>query len=526
MGKIKLEGIFQDGVLGIFNVIRGFADLRDLAKISVPYVLRDTPEKKDVKIEGHQRPINIRHAEEIKDYLEKSDTRFLPEIVLSVRTTTALATYEDNSVTKAEFESDDSDGIKIEKKYKDPKTPTHVVTIDEDRLDEIKEKKLIRRIDGNHRLHLADKLAKARLPTKYVTGFCLVLLNELESPYREDDDYTESLIFYTINQKALPLESEHALKLLLDSPSKLSRNPEEEYKRSPDLHLTRLLRDGLNRIPSLRGYFSLTTLGNIARNLIHLGKAKSYTDFKEFASDLCDGLIKVINNFENDYPKLVKVDYFLELAAKVWCETNAKGKAARWRKVKGKLIGIANWLKKNDLTNLKTDAPLSNQLLEMYAEIEKNIPKRVFLARWYPGANDPQKESERAETRLNQIKQALRDLKDETGVTLKLIDMGTETGATYLIHPKMYDAINSADIVIVSLTGGRPNVYVEAGYALKRCLEEDRLLFLFESTRRLRKVPFDLRDFRYEEISGTTDVPPLILKHLKEILKEQGAPIP
>ena len=33
--KIKFEGLLQENVLGTFNVIRGFADLRDLATVSV-----------------------------------------------------------------------------------------------------------------------------------------------------------------------------------------------------------------------------------------------------------------------------------------------------------------------------------------------------------------------------------------------------------------------------------------------------------------------------------------------------------
>jgi hypothetical protein len=37
--SIAFEGYFAEGVLGIFKNIRGFADLRDLAAISVRYDL-------------------------------------------------------------------------------------------------------------------------------------------------------------------------------------------------------------------------------------------------------------------------------------------------------------------------------------------------------------------------------------------------------------------------------------------------------------------------------------------------------
>ena len=38
---IESEAYFAEGVLGIFKIIRGFADLRDLAAVSVPYELSD-----------------------------------------------------------------------------------------------------------------------------------------------------------------------------------------------------------------------------------------------------------------------------------------------------------------------------------------------------------------------------------------------------------------------------------------------------------------------------------------------------
>lgn len=45
---VEFEGYFAEGVLGIFKIIRGFADLRDLAAISVPYELSDGAESGQV----------------------------------------------------------------------------------------------------------------------------------------------------------------------------------------------------------------------------------------------------------------------------------------------------------------------------------------------------------------------------------------------------------------------------------------------------------------------------------------------
>jgi hypothetical protein len=80
---IEFEGYFAEGVLGIFKIIRGFADLRDLAAVSVPYELSDAAEPG--RVVGHQRQLDEKHALDIKKYLEQSDNRLIPEVILSVR---------------------------------------------------------------------------------------------------------------------------------------------------------------------------------------------------------------------------------------------------------------------------------------------------------------------------------------------------------------------------------------------------------------------------------------------------------
>src|SRR5688572_320051 len=80
---IEFEGLFSESVLGIFRIIRGFADLRDLAAVSVPYKMEDG--EHGFRVVGHQRGESTKHAKEIKNYLEQSENRFLPEVILSVR---------------------------------------------------------------------------------------------------------------------------------------------------------------------------------------------------------------------------------------------------------------------------------------------------------------------------------------------------------------------------------------------------------------------------------------------------------
>ena len=95
--------------------------------------------------------------------------------------------------------------------------------------------------------------------------------------------------------------------------------------------------------------------------------------------------------------------------------------------------------------------------------------------------------------------------------------MGTQTGATFPIHAKMYEAIASADIILIDLTGARPNVCVEAGYALRNH-ERNRLIFIFQPIKTHKTVPFDLNTFRYELFKDTGEIPEKIKPHILAIL--------
>ena len=102
--------------------------------------------------------------------------------------------------------------------------------------------------------------------------------------------------------------------------------------------------------------------------------------------------------------------------------------------------------------------------------------------------------------------------------------MGTEEGGTFPIHPKMYEAIASADIIICDLTGQRPNVFIEAGYALKHH-EQNKLIFLFEPKDETDTVPFDLNTFKYVQITQAAEIPAHVGREIKAILKDAGAQI-
>ena len=127
--------------------------------------------------------------------------------------------------------------------------------------------------------------------------------------------------------------------------------------------------------------------------------------------------------------------------------------------------------------------------------------------------------------RLQQLRQTLANILATHGIALELIDMGTEEGGTFPIHTKMYEAIASSDIIICDLTGQRPNVFIEAGFALKHH-EQDKLIFLFEPNDEADKVPFDLNTFKYVQITQAAEIPGRVGSEIAAILRNCGAEVP
>jgi hypothetical protein len=520
---IEFEGYFAEGVLGIFKIIRGFANLRDLAAISVSYELSEGTEP--ARVIGHQRTLNEKHAQDIKRYLEESDTRLIPEVILAVRGIF-------NDVTERErvvgVESEGGSLVAISRRFASQNQRIQRIRIQRSDLGAIREQKLVRRIDGNHRLAMAATLEEdPGVPTKYLAPFCLLLLGP---PENDADDYAESLIFHTINGTALRLESEHGLRLLLGQEPAHAMTPDIEFGYSPELHLTRLLCERLRGLPEpTRQRFGdrpFTALWEAARNLIQMEPsiAETRDALNGFADHLFAGLADILTRLTVHHPSLCQTHYFLELAARVWGEADGQHHDAKVNQAVECLDRIGRWLGAEGITSLLNPLSPAKQLLETFKAAQKRMPKRVFLARWYP---DPDRDGEahnRAIRRLEQLQRTLEDIERAHGISLELIDIATREGGSFPIHEKMYEAIGSSDIIICDLTGHRPNVYVEAGYALKHH-EKNRLIFLFEPSDAQDRVPFDLTTFKYVPISQAAEIPNKVKTEIIAILRSAGAPL-
>lgn len=531
---IEFEGLFSESVLGIFRIIRGFADLRDLAAVSVPYKMEDG--EQGFRVVGHQRVESAKHAEEIKSYLEQSENRFLPEVILSVRAPVRLVVNRGEidpdelglSETVFGVRNDNGGLVDISRRYSSPTMRMQRLRVRRGDLEQLKRDKIIRRIDGNHRMHLAEQLTEdPNTPTKYLAPFCMVLLGPTDN---DADDFAESLIFHTINSTALPLESEHGLRLLLGQDPAHAMTPDNEFAYNPALHLTRLLADRLQGLPQPArhrfGERPLTALWESARNLIAMDEAiaQDRQTLTTFADDLFAALADIATRLTVNHPSLCRTYGFFELAARVWREAVGNDHEQKVRWTVDYLDRIGHWLGGQGITNLLNPLSPAEQLLETFKAAQSRIPKRIFLARWYPAMNAPNGARNKADLRLQQLQVTLADIQRDHNIGLELIDLGTEEGGTYPIHNKMYEAIASSDIIICDLSGQRPNVYIETGFALNHH-KKDRLILLFQPQKRTDKVPFDLTTFKYVEISQAAEIPNFVKAEILAILREAGASV-
>ena len=361
---IELEGLFAESVLGIFRVIRGYADLRDLAMISVPYKMDEG--EQPFQVVGHQRVESSKHAQDIRNYLEHSENRFLPEVILSVRVPVNLV------VARGEIDPDelglgdsvfgvtnvDGELVQIARRYSSPKMRMQRLRIRRSSLTRLRQDRVIRRIDGNHRLHLATELVDdPNAPSKYLAPFCMVLLGSADN---DADDYAESLMFHTINSTALPLESEHGLRLLLGQDPVHAMTPDNEFAYSPELHLTRLLAgllQGLMEPARQRfGKQPLTALWESGRNLIAMDAAiaEDRDTLVMFANDLFAALSDIVTKLTDEQPSLCGTYGFFELAARVWRKAEGADHEQKVRWTVEYLDRLGSWLGSQGITNLLT----------------------------------------------------------------------------------------------------------------------------------------------------------------------------
>lgn len=510
--------------LGTFRCFRGFADLRDLADVSVSYKLASKAD--GTGLDGFQRELNEDHVERIRRFLLKSGAGFLPEVILSIR-----VLDKGDAGQEVDIAYPKKGPITVHPGRADDRATS--IRIDLNQIEAIRRDRLIRRIDGNHRLAAAERIKRETVGTgKYIAPFCLVFFGP---PGDADDDFGEARIFHSLNATALQLDSEHGLKLLLDHSPTIGLSATQEYEYDPELYLARKLRDSLKGLPQTAaqrfGERPLTSIQQTSKSILKIepDAAKTRDGLNQFASDTFDAVNELLSALADSHPGVAATPFVLDLLARSWHATKAGSAAARQRVAVSAIREVSSWLEQHRLTELRQSDPLSQQLLEIYRRICESVPRKVFVSRWYPG---PGTDKTLADLRVKQFEQALAKVKAETGVALQLVDLPPTRGGAVNIHEVMYKSIERSDIVVADLTGHRANVFIEAGFTLRNH-DSARLVFVMKAPQRNAAagapadgIPFDFKPFRHVLFDSEAEIGDKLAAEIGEMVNSAKLGLP
>lgn len=474
-----LSGILEFS-MGNFLCLRGYTDYKTLSNISEP--------NKDV-----QRELMENHKGEMAAFLNSGEYRFFPEIVLSVslltdNNHTEVSEFLNAVIGKKEWNKKLGEiNISIFNHDAGDRNRVAHITFDETKIK-------LNRIDGNHRLSAASEVVG-----DFKVPFCLILC---QNP--DDENRYSRAIFHNINAKQIPLDLEENLKVILGSSEVFS---DDKLKTDPSFgwkyHLARktIYTIDFSYFPSINSYISASK--------------------HSFFVDLYGFLIKNKSVEENDSAiatvksQLVEVEQALVESEITATTTNIAviGALAYYKLTnESKYRGFLSWIKKNNIGNV--EKLHIDDVINLYDEIYEHVPKKVFLARWYPSAeHDGDDEFRKAESRISAIKEIVQQL------NLELTDLGTRETGTFDIRDVMYHDIRECDIFIADLSGARHNVMIEVGYALKH-VKTARMLFYFQTSDKCKSVPFDVSHLNYVPIVDSAEIKTSVKVRIENILEQ------
>lgn len=493
---MKLNGVLSK-VMDNYLCLRGYAGIKALAKISEvnPDIQRDLLDD---------------HKNEMKDFLEKGEYTFFPEVVLSMNVGLA---EEEEAFQEFVAAADSADrGFSFSKVGK---VKVNFIADNNKLIDDRKQLKVaqltfdesnvrLSRIDGNHRLSAAAYLKK-----DIIIPFCLIIFSDERSAKNNS-----RAIFHNINSKQIALELEQNIKIIIESNDVFTDDILEKSQPFGQRYkFTRELLCGKGKIDF--AYFPYI------EKLVHDKKYSFFTDL--FKNLLKEGLVNELTAVTDIKRELVNVEAALKESNIVASSQNSAivGALAYYKLTSSdKFIRFIKWIAQNHIADAKNVN--IDDIIKIFDKVYENIPRKVFLARWYPSSTDVN--YEKAKQRREAIGKVVENF------NLKLIDLGTQDGATYDIRSAMYKEIKASDIFIADLTGCRHNVMVEVGYALNSNKlnfdqlnpEKGRMLFYFAPTSDHPNPPFDLNGFRYEQINDSAEIESKVKPLLESILSEMN----
>ena len=174
-----------------------------------------------------------------------------------------------------------------------------------------------------------------------------------------------------------------------------------------------------------------------------------------------------------------------------------------------------SWIKGNHLEKISGIA--LRDFLAVFNNVYNALPKKMFLARWYPETGAEKRKADARYEALGRIAEF---------ENLELIDMEHMRRGAFSIRDAIDQAIPNSDLFVADLTGVRPNVMVEIGMALHH-LPMNRVLFYMQKADEVpgmegvvENPPFDLSGYSYDKIVDSSEIEKLVWPRIQGILSE------
>ena len=436
----KLSGILGN-TFGHRITIRGYAKYEDIIKYSYS----------DNK---YQRPSEEKHVDEIKKFIEKSSNVFSPEVILGY--TLSGKFLLDDPMLSGPFEA-------VSKKLGFTLTDNSVnfkysKTKNEYTITFPKEKKIFRRIDGNHRLLALEKIIHEKHQlSNYYLPFCIILF--------EDDDSSkqdEKTIFFNINSKAVPVRTEHMLNGILPEnitasfgDSELKNNFGMEYFAARKIEQNYPV--VIEKIKMLN--WASDEPYSLLLHLIQYITKDVTCDLEQTIEQnhIANALQNAIDNTVNICTEKACYSGVIFALAKLFFV------AAHGEKNTDKISCFISWVKRNELCGIQPNESTAweingDNILNYFEKHLDSQQHTIFLSRCF-------------DTEYNEIENAvsrvIKNINEQFGTSIKLqrVDQH-EAGCAGYILGRVQEMMVSCGLVIADLSSGKPNVHHEIGMAM------------------------------------------------------------
>lgn len=460
---IKFKGLF-DISLGGFPCIRGYAKLGDLAKVS----------KSDA---GYQRDLLTGHKAEIIQFLSDRTNLFFPEVILSCKlrynfnkknAVSGLNPIVD-ILNKNGFQSNvDKTTIRFQKS-----NDLASITIYED-----KNESLLNRVDGNHRLSAVSLKEEFK---KYITPFCIIILSDDST-----DNQKDKIIFHNINFKAIPLDEEHSLKIILEDKSLFSDDKLKSQSFGWEYFFARKIIEHISELKNISIVQSNKKYRTLIKNVVRILLAKKIIERNDKSIERILESLKETDLRCKSKPYLGENIGVFSVLVIIQIE-------------KPKLVNsFIKWIEDSQIYSVKEISITS--LLDIFNKRIEVKCRDVFISL--------QINDEESEKNYKVIESVIKDINDQYFSQyreLKLVPIRidkSDTPFTFQITDKIIQKIEDCGLFIADLTGTNPNVYQESGYAMGYIKGKDlanKIIFILHHKKGDknidRKVAFNLRSF-------------------------------